>query len=479
MLTTYVGFAFGAVNTLFLYTSFLGEEYFGLVMFILAGALILQPLLSFGIQDTIVKFYSTHKTGQEQQGFLGWMLLMPLLVIIPSAFLFHIFRDEIGDWLSIKNDLIKPYSYLIYLIGFAMAYFEVFYAWCKVHLKSVFGNVMKEIFARVCVCVLLLLVYFELISKDQFLLSLGLIYLLRTVVIMWYAFYLKIPSFSLKLPPNINEIIRYASFIVLAGSVVIVLLEIDKQMIGILKEGLGNVAYYGVATFVAMVIVVPNRAMSQITHPLTAELINNNDTSRLLSLYRKTSLNLFTVGGLIFLLIILNIDQLYEFIDPAYKQGIIVVILIGVAKLMDNVMGNSTSILYNSKYYRTVLFLGVALAIFTILFNWVLIPKMGINGAAVATLLSLTIYNSIKVLVIWRSFKMHPFQNSQLIILAMLLAFSGLFYFWNFDFHPILNITLKSIIVSLIYLGLIYKLEVSSDINSVLNKYIKKAPSSD
>lgn len=474
MLATYVGFGFGAVNTLFLYTNFLGEEFFGLVMFILAGALIIQPLLSFGIQDTIIKFYSSYTDEKNQKRFLTWMLILPLVVVVPFGVIGFIFRNSISEWLSIKNALIKPYAFLIFIIGFSMAYFEVFYAWCKVHLKSVFGNVMKEIFARVCVSILLILVFLKVITNEQFLYGLTFVYIGRTVFMMWYAFFLKRPSFGLKPLKNINEIIRYATFIVLAGSVVIVLLEIDKQMIGILKEGLGNVAYYGVATFIATVVVVPNRAMSQITHPLTAELINKNDLIGLNSLYRKTSLNLFTVGGLIFLLIILNVDQLYEIIDPAYKQGILVVILIGIAKLMDNVMGNSTSILYNSKYYKMVLVLGVALAIFTILFNWILIPKMGINGAAVATLLSLLIYNTIKVIVVWRSFKIHPFQNEQLIILAALLGFSGLFYFWNFWFHPIINILLKSVVVGILYLFLIYKLQVSTDINTLADSFLGK-----
>ena len=37
---TFIGFAFGAVNTLFLYTNILQPEYYGLVMFILATSAI-------------------------------------------------------------------------------------------------------------------------------------------------------------------------------------------------------------------------------------------------------------------------------------------------------------------------------------------------------------------------------------------------------------------------------------------------------
>ncbi|WP_316931462.1 hypothetical protein [Psychroserpens sp. Hel_I_66] len=60
--TTYLGFGLGAISTLFLYTNFISDEYYGLVAYILSAANIMMPLLAFGTHNTIVKFYSTFKT---------------------------------------------------------------------------------------------------------------------------------------------------------------------------------------------------------------------------------------------------------------------------------------------------------------------------------------------------------------------------------------------------------------------------------
>ena len=49
---TYLGFFFGAINTLFLYTKILPDEYYGLVTFILASGAILMPLMAFGVHNT-------------------------------------------------------------------------------------------------------------------------------------------------------------------------------------------------------------------------------------------------------------------------------------------------------------------------------------------------------------------------------------------------------------------------------------------
>ena len=73
-------------------------------------------------------------------------------------------------------------------------------------------------------------------------------------------------------------------------------------------------------------------------------------------------MNLFIISGLIFLLIITNISQLYELIPNEYQISFSIVILISCVKLYDNLLGNNNSILFNSDYYRLVLAIGVFLA---------------------------------------------------------------------------------------------------------------------
>ena len=48
MVITYIGFAIGAINTLFLYARFLTDTYYGLVGVILATSAILMPVLALG-----------------------------------------------------------------------------------------------------------------------------------------------------------------------------------------------------------------------------------------------------------------------------------------------------------------------------------------------------------------------------------------------------------------------------------------------
>lgn len=471
---TYLGFGIGAINTLFLYTEFLSDEYYGLISYILSFAFVMMPLMAFGVNNTLIKFYSTYKTKNSLNSFLTLMLILPLVIIIPLTIIGSFSYNMIGELLSQKNGIIKDYVWYILVVAIALAYFEIFYAWAKVQLKTVFGNFMKEVFHRVGVMVLLFCVFFRWITVEEFIFAVVLVYILRTFIMMLYAFSVKLPVIRFRQIPNIKAVLYYSFLIIIAGSIGVLLLDIDKVMIAHLKENIGNVAYYSVAIYIASVIAVPARAMYHITNPITAKYINDNSKISLKDLYQKSSLNLFIISGLIFALIILNINELYKIIPPEFAGGLLVVFLIGLVKLFDNLLGNNNAILFNSNYYKIVLILGVILAIITVLLNIVFIPLYGINGAAFATFISVMIYNTAKLVFVNYKFKMQPFTSATAKTFVLILVIIAAFYFWEFPFHPVANIFLKSLIVSIIYLVSVYYFQLSKEISEAIKKYIKK-----
>ncbi|QWX85430.1 polysaccharide biosynthesis C-terminal domain-containing protein [Cellulophaga sp. HaHaR_3_176] len=470
---TYLGFGIGAINTLFLYTRFLTDEYYGLVGVILSASAVLMPIMAFGVPNTLVKYYSNFKNEKTGDGFLTLMLLLPLFLIIPIVVIAYVANDAIGSFISKENPIVKGYVWHIFLIGMAMAYFEIFYAWAKVYMKSVFGNFMKEVFVRVGIMVLLLLVYLNYISVDDFLMCLVLLYMVRMVIMKIYAYRLRMPKISFNFPSNTKVILEYSALIILGGSAAVVLLEMDKVMINQFVK-IENVAYYSVAIFIATVISVPSRSMHQIVYPLTAELLNKKDIKGLKDMYHRSSLTLFIISGIVYLLIILNLEDLYLLLPKEYSNGFFVVFLIGLAKVYDAALGNNNAILYNSDYYRAVLVMGVFLAIITIIFNLWLIPEYGLFGAAIATFISLILYNTIKVIFVKLRFGVLPFTFQMFKVFVLLCVLGVSFYFIPLPFNPIINIGIKSILIIAVYVVFLYKLNVSEDITGVITKYFKK-----
>lgn len=470
---TFLGFGIGAINAIFLYTRFLTDEYYGLVGVILSTSAILSPLLAFGVPNTLVKYYSSFQNAKETDGFLTLMLFLPLVLILPIAGISYLAYDVISSFLSKTNTIVKDYVWYIFLIGMAMAYFEIFHAWTKVQLKSVFGNFMKEVSMRIGVMVLLFLVYFEVISVALFLKALVGLYLSRTVVMKLYAYRLKMPKLQFNFPKNTTVIIKYSALIILGASAAVIILEVDRFMINQYVK-IENVAYYSVAIYIATVIAVPSRSMHQITYPLTAELLNKNDSKGLKELYQKSSLTLFIISGLFFILIILNLDDLYYLLPETYHGGFIVVFFIGLAKVYDALLGNSNAILYNSDYYQSVLLMGIFLALITIGFNIWLIPIYGLKGAALATFLAICIYNTIKFAYVKAKFNIQPFTLDTLKVFGLLLLVGLPLYFVELQFHPLLNIAVKSVLITVVYIVVLYRFKISQDVSGVISKFFGK-----
>ncbi|WP_299117048.1 polysaccharide biosynthesis C-terminal domain-containing protein [uncultured Winogradskyella sp.] len=472
-ISTYLGFGIGAINTLFLYTNFLTDQYYGLVAFLLSAANIMMPFMAFGVHNAIIKFYSSFKSKTSINGFLSLMLFLPFAFIVPVALIGYFFYEGIGSLLSNENEIVGGYIWHIFVLAIAMAYFEIFFAWSKVQLKTVFGNVMKEIFHRASIMLLLFLVYLDWLTVEQFIVALVAVYMLRMLVMMLYAFSVRFPKIRLYKVDKLPSILKYATLMIIAGSVSMLILDIDKFMIGLMIEDIEQVAYYSVAIFIATVIAVPQRAMHQIMMPLTAKYLNDKNKTALENLYKRSSISLLIISGFIFLLIILNINQLYEILPDEFTGGLFVVIIVSLAKLYDNSLGNNNAILFNSDYYKMVLFFGVLLAFIAIVLNYIFIPVYGIKGSAFATFLAVIIYNTIKVIFVKQKFDMLPYSMASLKIVLLLVLLSGLLYFWDFPFHPVINIALKSLLIGVIYVASIYRLNVSEDVSNQIRKYLR------
>ncbi|GAA4277389.1 oligosaccharide flippase family protein [Aquimarina mytili] len=470
---TCLGFGIGAVNTLFLFTHFLEKEYYGLVSYLISASNLIWPLLAFGVQNTLVKFFSSYTNQEQQNKFLSLMLVLPLGIALVLGSIAIVFYSSLLDFFNEGNTIVKPYVWTIFVLAFAGAYFELFFSWSKVKLKSVFGNLMKELFLRVTISALLFMVYLKILSVDQFIYALVIAYVLRMLIMLLYAFSLHQFKFSFSVPDNVVSVLKYSSLILIAGSVATLLIDLDKAMIERYMP-IENLADYQLSAFIAIVIIIPSRAMHQITYPLTAKLMNEKAYSGLKELYTKSSITLLTISGLLFVLIICNVHELFAMLPEKYELYIWVVILIGGVKLFDNFLGNNNSILYNSDYYRIILYIGVGMAVLMVVLNLICIPVFGITGAAMATFTSVVCYNLAKLWIVNTKFKMHPFSRNTFVAVLLIVLFVLGFYFWEFPFHPVINITLKSFLITISYIVIVYALRVSADINSLLKKYISR-----
>jgi len=466
-----VAFLIGAVNTLYLYPTFLGSKFQGLVIALLAISNLVQPFISFGTQHAVIRYYSKYNKKSERDGLLTISILIPLIIVLLFIPVFMAYYDEIRQYLFQSDQSLSKYAYVILFIAVSTSFFEVFYSWLRVKLKSVFGNFLKELYPRLLIALLLISYSLGLLNFESFILYLIYGYYLRLLIVIVYSFYINKPKLNLNFKKDFYEIFKYCLLIFLSGAASSIILDIDKSMLSSILT-VENVAYYSVAVFIAAVIEIPGRAMFQILSPVVASAINKNQMKKLEDLLKKSSTNLVLVASLFFLLINLNIDDFYEMLNQdGYSIGIPIVIIVSLGKLYSMSIGCINNIISNSKYYYYTFWFSLFSSVLAVVLNIYLITEFGIIGAAYATLIVLVIMNTLKIYLVKAKFNIHPYSKDTIKIIVLSALTFFVFSNLQLGFQPLINIIVKSSLILVLYTLSAYIFKLSDDVNIFIDKF--------
>ena len=470
-----LAFLLGAVNTVYLYPSHMGSALQGLVVALLALSNLVQPFISFGVQYAVIKFYSSCETKEEKDKLLSFSLILPLVVFILLLIITFFFHHQITDFIASENQEMGKYAYLILAVAFSTALFEVFYNWLRIQLYSVFGNFLKEFFPRALIFTLLMIYAFGGIDLDGFIMALILGYYIRLFLVVVYSLIKYTPKFSFALPLEFKSILRYSLLIFMSGTAASLILDIDKSMISNILT-VENVAYYSVAIFIAAVIEFPGRAMFQIISPLVAKALNDDDTPTLIKLLKKSANNLLLVSGLLFLLINLNLNDFYAWVNLGdYTVALEVVLIVSMGKLFSMSLGCLNNIITNSKYYVYVFWFSTISAVLAVVLNLYLIQWYGIIGAAYATLMVIVLINFLKILLVQLRFKINPYSNKTFLSLGIVLLLYLTISEMSFDYAPFVALVLRSTLITVAFSLLAYLLRLTDDVQQFLGKILPSA----
>ncbi len=465
---TYFGFAIGAINTLFLFTKILSQEEFGVYSFVIAAANLLWPIIALGFHNTIIKYFKKFQLIGQQQQFFTWMLLIPT-VVFSILFSFLWFNQSLFEGFYETNPILEEALLPIFLVAISFSYFEIYYAWAKAHLKSVEGNFLKQLFNRIGICVLLILVSKNIISGKDFLYAVVVISFSRTFLMKLLAYRIEKPVLRFKSILYPKEVAIYTVVILVVSMVSVFLLELDKVMIARFIT-VDQVAVYGIMVYIATVIEVPLKSMMQITTPLTSNYLEEKRIDELSSLNKSTSIINLMAAGLIALLIFCNAESIYTFIPKEYGLHLNVLFFICLVKLSEACLGVTSAIIYNSDYYRWLLLFGVLIAVIAIFLNAYLIPMSGLQGAAISTLVAYLIYNLIKLLAVRKWFGIHPF-NMGFVKVVLIISGLGFLFRWLAGFigASFFNLVVISIAIIVSYIFLVLICKVSPQVNAYIS----------
>jgi O-antigen/teichoic acid export membrane protein len=465
----YAGVAIGYVNLLYLYPKFLSLEQVGLFRTIQDAAILLSPFAQLGLTQSIFRFYpQLVKTRHESHTFITLMLLLALAGFAVFFIIFKLIETPLLSYFQTNAREIITYSSWVLWLTLILVMIAVLEAFSRSLLKTVVPNLLREVVARLLLAVLVLLYFSRILTFDQFIIGSVAVYLICLLLLITYlwqqneiALQTDFKSLDSKKFP---ALLRYSllSFAGMAGMILIG--KIDSMMVsGML--GLAANAIYTTAFYMATVIEIPKRALSQITMPLISKAFEQDNIRDVASLYRKTAVNQMIIGSLILLGVWINLGNIFQLMPNGthYEIGKWVVIIIGFGKLTDMAFGPSSEIIVLSRYYTFNILLILILAALVIVSNNLLIPRYGIEGAAWGSAFALISFNAIKYIFIYIKFRIHPFSMATLKIIFATIITLLVNELLPVMPLPLPDLMIRSLVVTLVFSTLVLLLKTSEE----------------
>ncbi len=467
-LSTYFGFGIGALNTyLFVHkgvTHFTPEEY-GLTRIFTDVGQMIYAFGSLGVASVLYKFYPYYKDhlARKDNDLLTWALVLSMIGFLAVLVAGWWFEPLIVRKFSARSLLFVVYYKWVFPFGLGYLLFTVLEAFAVAVRQSVVSTFMREGLVRLFVLVMILPYLFNWISFDTFIKLFALQYLAVALALLLYlsrqglvAFTFRVSKVTCRFRKKIASMLS-----LVYGGVVIQI--VAQAFDGVLIAALVNLKFAGIYTFllyIANIIQVPQRSVQSVTIPHLAQAWKDKDMGRINRIYHRTSINLLILSSTLFCLIWLCTPDAFAVfpIQEDYKQGLNVILLLGLARIIDAGMGVNSQIIGTSVYWRFEFFTGVLLLSLRIPLNIILIKAYGITGSAVADMFSLVVYNCIRLVFLARRFGMQPFTYKTLLALVFAAGAFILTYWVCSPLHGWVAIGAKILMFTVLYGVLAFRL---------------------
>lgn len=469
----YLGFLLGTVSAIFIFPYDL--EFYGKLRYIMPMAEILLPIVVFGLSYSNIKFFfQTKQDGKNQN------LLSLSLVGVCINFVLFVGGFYAASYLfpELKDTQLWEMKLLILPLVLVLSLSTVFNKYISNYKRIVIPNILDNFLPKIANLGAFLLFFFVAIPEKWAFLFFFVMFALGLLLYYLYTNKLEKITFDfstayIKKDNLYKKIANYSFYGFLGNIGTYIALRIDNVMIGDYL-GLEENGIYSTIIAIISLLSIPAMGLYAISAPVINKHLENKEYEELDTFHKKTSLTLFFLGLVLFSCICVGFPYLANFMKNGdiIQQGEPVIWILGITMLFDLATGFNGYIISLSKFYRFSTFVMIVLSFLTITLNLYFIKNtnLGLLGVALATAISLTLFNVVKIIFNYYKFKVQPFTIEMvyagivgtlgITVVIMLPDFSN-----NF-----INLIYKPGIILIFFLIANYFLKIFP-----LEKYINKA----
>lgn len=239
----------------------------------------------------------------------------------------------------------------------------------------------------------------------------------------------------------------------------------DTFLLGYFKSA-NEVGYYGSAITIVMLLIIAPELLTQLFFPLIIKAYSQKKHVLIKNLSKQISKWIFLVNLPLFLIMFLFPGAFINILfGAAFLKAETALKILAIGFLFSSVTIISTQLMYASGKSKIILMNIIISAVINIILNLILIPipkilfienQSGLEGAAIATTISIILLNILFIIQTKRNFSFIPLKKKMITIaLISIIPTMALFFARKIIPINILSLILISVLFFLLYLLLI------------------------
>jgi O-antigen/teichoic acid export membrane protein len=475
---SYLGVFIGFLSINYLQPHSLTAAQIGLTGILTSFSLMFAQFALLGFNGTARYFPYFRNEEKKHHGYLFLACMVSLAGTLLFVLLAYLFKDYIIGRNSSKTNLFEKYYWYIVPLTIFTLFFNVFDLYARMLYNMTTGLILREFTKRIFILVVILLIFFKLVSFEIFM----VLWLLANIIPTAFIIIRLIKDGQFSLKPDLEflnkdmarKLIGICFFTILTGTSPIIIQNVDNYLI-LEKLGLSSLGIYLLAFNFGLIITLPTRSLYSIAYTIVAESFKTNDLQNIRTVYEKSCVTQLISSLFIFILMWASIDNIFALIPPEYAAGKYAIFFVSLGFLIEASTGINGVIMATSKYFRYEALFNLLLVAVIIVANLILIPIYGITGSGIASAITIFIFNLFRYLFILVTFKMQPFTIQCLwaIVCGIMVYYLSVWIVPHLHNYYVDTIV-RTAFITVVYLPAVYFLKLSEDINSIIDSVILK-----
>jgi len=474
---SYLGVGIGFLVTI-ISIKLLTTAQIGLTAIFVAVSGIYSQFSTLGFTKVIERLFPYFRDEENKHnGFVFLTLIVGLIGFLVSLVSFFFLKSYIINNYQSKSPLLVEYVWFIVPLIFFRMYALMLDTYNKMLFDATTGTILNDFVYRVGNLFLLGAFYLKWIDFTLFIwgyiffLSLPAIYL--TGLLIYRKQFNVSPKLHFISPTLRKEMISLSLFGIIGGVSSIALKQIDTIMLGAYAD-LSVAGVYSIIFYFGTVVLIPSVALGKISSTIIADSWKNNDLKTIDDIYFKSSINQMLFSLLLFILIVANTNNIIQLLGHRYQGTEWVIVLVSLTSLIVASTGSSVQIIGTSHKYKIQTYSLGLLVVLSVIFYAIFIPVLGMIGAALGSLLSISGASLMRVYYLKRNMNLFPYRMIHLKCAAIgVVAFVIAKIIPAID-NFIIDLFVRCSVISILFVGLSYLFHISNDFNQMADKILKQ-----